>query len=98
MSLRPPDPCVIVIFGSTGDLASRKLLPALFALARQRRLPAGCALVGFARGESGDDAMRARMREAAAAAAKPATLDDAAWTAFAAGLFASPGAYDDPAA
>src|SRR5690348_15762690 len=86
------------MFGSTGDLASRKLVPALFALSSQGRLPAGCALVGFARGETDDAAMRCRMRAAAAAAAGSAALNEGAWNAFAPGLFASPGAYDDPAA
>ncbi len=90
-------PCAIVIFGSTGDLTQRKLLPALFELARHGRMPDRCALVGFARGETDDAAMRARMRQAAAEAVGPGGLDGAAWERFSTTLHACPGAYDDPA-
>src|SRR3954454_5947903 len=44
-----PEPCVVVIFGVTGDLAHRKLIPALANLAAEGRLPRGTTLVGFAR-------------------------------------------------
>ena len=43
---RVADPAVMVIFGATGDLSGRKLLPALYNLAKQRSLPAGFAVVG----------------------------------------------------
>ena len=48
----------IVIFGGTGDLAQRKLLPALFQLACMGRLPEGLRILGFARGEYSDNAYR----------------------------------------
>ena len=38
---RTPDPCVMVIFGASGDLTRRKLMPALYNLWRERLLPAG---------------------------------------------------------
>src|SRR5687767_1242457 len=44
-----PEPCVVVIFGATGDLTHRKLIPALYALAADGRLPEGTVLVGLAR-------------------------------------------------
>ena len=53
----------IVIFGGTGDLAQRKLLPALFQLAYKGRLPEGLRIVGVARGEYSDDAYRELMGE-----------------------------------
>ena len=56
---RVPEPCAIVLFGSTGDLAHRKLVPALFNLARGGNLPSECAIVGFARREWTDDDIRA---------------------------------------
>src|ERR1041384_5440000 len=62
-------PCVVVIFGATGDLTHRKLVPALYNLALERRLPAGSSLVGFARRPWGNDGFRARALEAAKAAA-----------------------------
>ena len=49
------EPCAVVIFGATGDLTHRKLIPALYNLALERRLPAGSSLVGFARRPWGDD-------------------------------------------
>jgi len=55
---RVADPAVIVIFGATGDLSGRKLLPALYNLAKQRSLPAGFAVVGASRDDVSDDAFR----------------------------------------
>ena len=52
------EPTTIVIFGSTGDLARRKLLPALFQLACKRRLPNRFRIVGFARQEYSEDGFR----------------------------------------
>ena len=51
-------PAVMVIFGATGDLSGRKLLPALYNLARQRSLPAGFAVVGAAMTEMSDGGFR----------------------------------------
>jgi len=56
---RVPEPCAIVLFGSTGDLAHRKLVPALYNLARGGNLPSECAIVGFARRDWTDDDLRA---------------------------------------
>src|SRR6478672_6272663 len=52
------DPCVVVIFGATGDLTHRKLLPALYNLAVDQRLPAGVSIVAFARREFSDEQFR----------------------------------------
>src|ERR1700761_5299525 len=46
---RVPDPCIVVIFGASGDLTKRKLLPALFHLKQQNLLPEDFAVVGVAR-------------------------------------------------
>ena len=46
---RTPEPCAMVIFGASGDLTQRKLLPALYYLMRERMLPAGFAVIGCAR-------------------------------------------------
>jgi len=46
---RTPNPCILVLFGVTGDLAHRKLLPAIYNLYVERRLPANFSIVGFAR-------------------------------------------------
>jgi glucose-6-phosphate 1-dehydrogenase len=55
---RVADPAVMVIFGATGDLSGRKLLPALYNLAKQRSLPAGFAVVGAAMDQMTDDQFR----------------------------------------
>ena len=47
---RVSEPCAVVLFGATGDLAHRKLMPALFNLAHGGNLPSECAIVGFAPG------------------------------------------------
>jgi len=61
---RVPDPCVLVIFGASGDLARRKLVPAIWHLDQQGRLPEAFGLVGVARTDMDSNAFRQRMREA----------------------------------
>jgi glucose-6-phosphate 1-dehydrogenase len=61
---RRPEPCVLVIFGASGDLTERKLMPALYSLAFRRLLPERFAIVGVARTEESDDSFRDSMREA----------------------------------
>ncbi|MBV8295739.1 MAG: glucose-6-phosphate dehydrogenase [Acidimicrobiia bacterium] len=60
---RPAPPAVFVIFGASGDLTSRKLMPAIERLAVRRLLPPGFAVVGVARTEMTDDDFRERMQE-----------------------------------
>ncbi len=60
---RVPEPCAIVLFGATGDLAHRKLVPALFRLASGGNLPSECAIVGFARRDWTDDDLRAEYQK-----------------------------------
>ncbi|HLY94914.1 MAG TPA: glucose-6-phosphate dehydrogenase, partial [Gaiellaceae bacterium] len=61
---RTPDPCALVIFGASGDLTHKKLMPALYALALRRLLPARFAIVGVARTEEDDDGFREDMKQA----------------------------------
>lgn len=61
---RVPDPCVLVIFGASGDLTRRKLVPAVWHLQQQGRLPDNFALVGVARSEWTTEEFRARMGDA----------------------------------
>jgi len=63
---RRPDPCAFVIFGASGDLTKRLLLPALYNLAAGRLLPDHFALVGVARADWSDDEFRRQMRAALA--------------------------------
>src|SRR3954470_19659649 len=55
---RVPEPCAVVLFGATGDLAHRKLVPALYHLMRGGNLPGEFAVVGFARRDWSDDDLR----------------------------------------
>jgi glucose-6-phosphate 1-dehydrogenase len=61
---RRPEPCVMVIFGASGDLTMRKLFPALYSLAYRQLLPAKFGIVGVARTEETDDEFRERMKAA----------------------------------
>ncbi|MGD9695841.1 MAG: glucose-6-phosphate dehydrogenase [Thermoleophilia bacterium] len=92
---RAAPPAVIVIFGATGDLTQRKLLPGLYSLASQGLLPPETAIVGAARSPLGDDEFRERMRAGVESHGR-LPLDDAAWERFAAGLRYVSFAADDP--
>ena len=61
---RRPDPCLLVIFGASGDLTSKKLMPALYSLAFRGLLPEKFGIVGAARSEEDDDAFCERMKQA----------------------------------
>jgi glucose-6-phosphate 1-dehydrogenase len=91
---RTPSPCVVVIFGASGDLAKRKLLPALWALNEAQQLPPGFSIVGVARSELSHDDFRQQLRQSIAedSSINPAMLDS-----FLQGLYYVPGSFDDPA-
>src|SRR5918992_197016 len=61
---RAAEPCVLTIFGASGDLTQRKLIPALYALAVRSLLPAQFGVVGVARTPMNDEEFRERMRQA----------------------------------
>src|SRR5947199_8148711 len=95
---RVPDASCLVIFGASGDLTHRKLLPALYSLAHDGLLPAGQTIVGFARPDYTDDAFRADVREACDKFARTRPVDEAIWTNFAKGLFYQRGDFNEPEA
>src|ERR1700742_616790 len=64
VSRATPGTCAIVIFGATGDLTHRKLIPALYNIAADGELPPAVAVIGFARRPKTDDEFRAEMEEA----------------------------------
>ena len=92
---RIPDPCALVIFGASGDLTRRKLVPAIWHLQHQGRLPQVFHLVGVARREWDDDLFRQKMRESLAEFVGP--LDDSARDAFLAKFHYVRGDPGDPA-
>src|SRR6516162_939072 len=92
---RVSEPCAIVLFGATGDLAHRKLVPALFQLARGGNLPSECAIIGFARRSWSDQELRAEYEKTLT---KEGGADFAeVWSQFAKRIIFSPGTFDDPA-
>jgi len=81
-----PQPCSIVIFGATGDLTHRKLIPALYNLAADGELPPAVAIIGFARRPKSDDDFRKEMEEAVRKFSRQAVRDEI-WKTFSQSLF-----------
>jgi len=77
---------VLVIFGGSGDLAARKLLPALYNLALQRVLPAAFAVVGAARAQLTEEAFRAQLHDDVATFSRTRPLNEEVWASFAEGV------------
>jgi glucose-6-phosphate 1-dehydrogenase len=61
--MRVPENLCIIIFGASGDLTSRKLIPALFSLRVQKMLPKGFEIIGVSRSKMNDDVFRSKMKE-----------------------------------
>ncbi len=90
---REPQPCTLVIFGGAGDLARRKLLPALYNLALDGALPTNFAVLGFARTELDDAGFRAAAREGVEKFSRR-SIDEAHWADFERALFYLRGSFD----
>ena len=93
---RTPAPNVLVIFGASGDLTRRKLIPALYNLARERLLPAGFAVVGYARRPYTTEEFRQLMRAAVDRFSRSRPVQEAVWESFADRLYYLSGQYDRP--
>src|SRR5258706_6051412 len=90
-----PHGCVVTIFGASGDLTKRKLIPALYNLALEKRLPERLAVVGYARSEMSHEAFREKMREAVQEFSRTGLKDETVWNEFASTLFYVRGGYDE---
>ncbi len=90
-----PHGCVLTIFGASGDLTRRKLIPALYNLALERRLPERFAVIGYARSEMTHEVFRSKMREAVSQFSRTGLKDESVWNDFAANLYFIPGSYDE---
>ncbi|HYZ86470.1 MAG TPA: glucose-6-phosphate dehydrogenase, partial [Bryobacteraceae bacterium] len=88
-------PCTIVIFGANGDLTKRKLLPALYRLAYDRRIPTGFAIIGNSRTAMSDDQFRDRMRDAMKEFLDETPFEEKLWNDFAQRLFYIAGDLND---
>ncbi len=89
---RVMEPCTLVLFGASSDLAQRMVVPAIFRLARRGLLSPEFRLIGYARSKMTDDEFRQRMRKVVMREAGAG--DEAAWTDFTARLSYLPAEYD----
>lgn len=80
--MRTPDPCALVVFGASGDLTGRKIVPALYNLRLAKLLPERFALVGFARTETSSQEFARQLRGAAEEHSRTRPVDDGVWASF----------------
>ncbi len=81
------NPCILVIFGATGDLTSRKLIPALYNLLKDRQLPLDFACIGFARRAKTNGEFREEMKKAVSTYARVQPIEESLWNQFSDHLF-----------
>ena len=79
--------CAIVIFGAHGDLTKRKLMPALYRLAYERRLPGSFAIIGNSRTALSDDDYREKMHESVKQFLEDSPFDEDLWNSFARNIY-----------
>ncbi|MEP6698633.1 MAG: glucose-6-phosphate dehydrogenase [Verrucomicrobiota bacterium] len=91
-----PQACSVVIFGATGDLTMRKLIPALYNIAADGELPPALTVVGFARRQKTDDEFRKEQEEATRKFSRQ-TVRDEIWNGFAQSIFYHPSEFHDAA-
>ena len=92
------EPCSIVIFGASGDLTARKLIPAFYHLCKEKQMPSAFRIIGFARREKTDESWRAELRAALDQFSRTQPVDENVWREFAASLFYCQGDITDAAA
>jgi glucose-6-phosphate 1-dehydrogenase len=92
-----PEPCAVVVFGGSGDLAHRKLMPALYNLAVSAHLPAAFGVVGVSKSEFSNQQYARDMREAVGKFSRTKPIDEELWADFSAGIRYCSGSFDDPA-
>ncbi|MCF7853120.1 MAG: glucose-6-phosphate dehydrogenase, partial [Simkaniaceae bacterium] len=76
------EPCILVIFGATGDLTAKKLMPAIYNLKREGQLPAQFVCVGFARREKTNEQFRDEMKTAISEHSRVKPIDEGLWQTF----------------
>lgn len=92
------EPCTIVIFGASGDLTARKLIPAFYHLFLSKAMPEPFRIVGFARREKSDEQWRGELREALDQFSRTKPVDENAWAEFAKNLRYCIGDFSDAGA
>jgi glucose-6-phosphate 1-dehydrogenase len=95
LSNRPmPQPCNVVIFGASGDLTFRKLIPALYNLAADGDLPSAANIIGFARREKSDESWRTELKETTAKCSRSG-LNEEVWANFSQHIYYHRGEFQD---
>src|SRR6476646_3296601 len=94
-SARTLEPCVLVIFGATGDLTHRKLLPALYNLAIEQPLPPQFSVVGVARRPFTDEQFRQQALDSVNEFSRRRPVNPSVWETFSKGLFYCQSQFDD---
>ena len=89
------EPCSLLIFGASGDLTARKLMPALYQLFIDKQLPSPFRIIGFARSPKTDAVWREEMREALEKYSRTKPIDPKQWETFALLLSYAQGDYGD---
>src|SRR6266481_4581876 len=90
------EPCTVVLFGASGDLAKRKVIPAMYDLAIHNALGTRYAIVGFARTATSEDAFRAALCEEPKSISEVGPIDPKRWNEFACNRDYRPGNYANP--
>src|SRR5579864_4402741 len=90
-----PEPCVMVIFGATGDLTHRKLLPALYNLALEHPLPPQFTVVGVARRPFSNEEFRKQALDSINQFSRRRPVNQAVWETFSKGLYYHQSQFDD---
>ncbi len=93
---RMPDPCILVLFGATGDLAHRKVIPALYQLWRTNLLPHDFVILAIGRRPYDDDSLRADFRTSLEKYSRVLPLDEPAWRSFSGRIRYERMDFDDP--
>ncbi|MDW8394814.1 MAG: glucose-6-phosphate dehydrogenase [Anaerolineae bacterium] len=93
MLFKKPEPCIMVIFGASGDLTYRKLIPALYDLVADDLLPSEFAMIGFARKPKTNESFRQEMRAAVEEFSRRKPIDERTWERFARALHYQQGDY-----
>jgi glucose-6-phosphate 1-dehydrogenase len=88
-------PCILVIFGATGDLTARKLLPALYNLRREGQLPSQFVCVGFARRPKSHEEFREEMKQGINQFSRVKPIDESIWSSFQNQIFYHQSEFDD---
>ena len=97
-SRRNIDPCSIIIFGASGDLTARKLIPACYHLFLEKQMPSPVRIIGFARREKPDAEWRKELRNDLDQFSRTKPVDDKVWEEFSKNVFYCQGDFNDLAA